>query len=100
MKYLSIIFLSLLLFGCDTYTELVETQKKAQTYLKAKYNLDAEIGFSYSNGSLEYVTVIFKSEDVLNKTVKELDQIAVKMVSDVFEKKAEKIVVQLFISPK
>lgn len=101
MKSLILVFfMSVLLLGCDSITEMLEEQQAAQSYIKDNFGWDSQVGFSYSNGTLTQVTLVLDSDDIGDQLVSEIEVIARKMVSKSFEKDAEIINIQISIVPR
>ena len=101
MRPLIIIFvLVFALSGCDTISEMLEEKQKAEAYIKDNFGWESQVGFNYTNGELVDVTLILNSKNIERKTVTELDKIAQQMVSNIFEKKAGTIYLQIVVQPK
>ena len=98
--FILIFFMSVSLLGCDSISEMFEERDAAQAYIKEKYGWDSSVGFNYTNGALTQVTLMLGSDDVGSKLISDIELIAKEMVSEVFEKEAEAIIIQVSITKK
>ena len=77
-----------LLGACDAYDDMssmFEKQKSVQEYIKSKKGYDTQVGFNINNGVLVQVTVYFRSGEVKQVPVGELEKIALVAVAKSFK---------------
>ena len=92
------LLIALFLVGCDAMQDLQEfgeKQAKVQSFIKDEYGLESQVGWNIHNGVLTQVTVIFYAEEVREKTVATLEEIALKAVSHSFSAEPQAIFIQI-----
>jgi hypothetical protein len=89
MKRLLFMFLFVsVLVSCDAYEDMsgmFEKQAKVQEFIKQNNDLEAQVGFNINNRTLTQVTVYFQSSEVGDKSVSELEKIALEAVASSFK---------------
>ena len=85
----------LLLSACDSINDMRNKQQQAQSIVKEKYGLESQLGFNIHNGRLTQATLVINSNDIKDKTVSELEEMANDVVSDVFENTPKVIFIQI-----
>jgi len=90
--------LSLSLIGCDSINDMTgmfEKQELAQSIMKDRYGLDSQLGFNINNGQLTQVTLVLDANDIREKTVTELEEMTMNVVSEVFKSEPHVIYIQI-----
>ena len=105
MRLINVVVLSmsLLFFGCDVVGDMkgmFEKQGLMQEAIKENYGLQSQVGWNIDNGVLTQVTVVFTAEEVREKKVSELEEIAQETVSRTFGGEPRVLNVQISCKPK
>jgi len=105
MKKLLVIMtaISILFTGCNLFESLedaVEKREHVQNIIKEKYGYETEIYWRIQNGKLTQVTVAYNIEDVKEKKVSDLMQVAVDSVLPNFEEEPRTIFIQVYKNVK
>lgn len=102
-SFFLIIFLMLLLQGCDAVDDMkgmLEKQEVVKELIKTKYGWESQLGFNMKNGVLADVTILLNADQVREESVEKLEKITTEAVVSVFKSKPKAIYIQIAIQPE
>jgi hypothetical protein len=86
------------LLACSAAEDMAgmfDKQDIVKEYLQKEHGLTAQLGFQIHNGQLLHVTIIFESEEVNDRKVSELQEIAFDAAAANFESMPKAVIVQV-----
>jgi len=87
-----------ILTGCNVVQDMENMMQKknlVEEVIKDNYGLDSLVGWEVTNGIIKQITVRFNANDVRNEQVSKLESLVTEVVFQSFERKPQKIVIQI-----